>query len=35
MRFSNSILEVDAKTPYFCTRCSRLLQLRYPGILRA
>jgi archaemetzincin len=35
MRFSNSILEVDAKTPYFCARCSRLLQLRYPGLLRA
>lgn len=34
MRFSNSIVDVDSKTPYFCARCSRLLQQMHPGILR-
>jgi len=34
MRFSNSIADVDSKTPYFCTRCSRLLQQMHPGVLR-
>lgn len=35
MRFSNSIVEVDAKSHRFCIRCSHTLQMMYPGILKA
>ncbi|RLE98144.1 MAG: hypothetical protein DRJ57_03845 [Thermoprotei archaeon] len=34
MRFSNSILDVDSKTPYFCLRCRRELELLHPGLLK-
>ena len=34
MRFSNSILDVDSKTPYFCPRCRRELELLHPGLLK-
>ncbi len=35
MRFSNTIYEVDAKTPNFCRRCALELERRFPGLLRA
>jgi len=34
MRFSNSIYDVDSKSPYYCPRCRREIELRYPGVLR-
>ncbi|MEM0226439.1 MAG: archaemetzincin family Zn-dependent metalloprotease [Thermofilaceae archaeon] len=34
MRFSNSIVEVDAKTHRFCARCAHNLNLLHPGVLR-
>jgi len=34
MRFSNSILEVDAKSHLFCAACAHKLHLMYPGLLR-
>lgn len=34
MRFSNSVVDVDAKTPYFCPRCRSELELLHPGLLR-
>lgn len=35
MRFSNSIVEVDAKSHRFCARCAHNLQVMHPSILRA
>lgn len=35
MNFSNSVIEVDGKSPNFCRRCSILLEKAYPGLLKA
>lgn len=34
MRFSNSIIEVDAKTQLFCARCASALRNAYPNLLK-
>jgi len=34
MRFSNSVVDVDRKSAFFCSRCVRELSLAAPGLLR-
>lgn len=34
MRFSNSVVDVDRKSAFFCRKCARELSLLAPGLLR-
>ncbi|HDI31311.1 MAG TPA: hypothetical protein ENF80_00670 [Thermofilum sp.] len=34
MRFSNTIWEVDTKSPDYCNRCKLLIERSYPGLIR-
>lgn len=34
MRFSNSVIDVDRKSAFFCRRCARELSFAAPGLLR-